>query len=267
MRFARGAGSAVFGAAAAGLGLWLGQPATSSDAVVATTAPPVAAAPALPVSLGPTRLIPLSLELNDREVVFSYELVDETASAVAGIFVNPDNAVVAPETWTLATASGDIAGTTANVRATTARFQVAEGFTLDQVGSITLDSYRIRLPIEHTLSLRWSDTVPVPLDEDIAIGVRRIIVQTSSTLVQLTVEANTDSFASAGGGFGAQFEAAPRVTGLGPDWTNIGPVDGGVQLTYVGDELPDPFTVVAVSHNWTRIVRPLTIGVGGLADG
>ncbi|MEE8331802.1 MAG: hypothetical protein V3R84_08520 [Acidimicrobiia bacterium] len=267
MRLAIGVGSAFFGAAAAGLGLWLGQLATSSTPAVVTTVPTVVAAQAVPISLGPTRLIPLSLELAERELVFSYELVDEAAASFPTIFVNPDNAVVAPETWSMSTATGRIAGTTANVRATTARFPVPEGFTLDQVGSITLESYRIRLPIEHILSLRWDDTAPISLDEDIAIGVRRVIAQTSSTLVQLTVEANTDSFASAGGGFGAEFEAAPRVTGIGPDWTNVGPVDGGVQLTYVGDELSDPFTVAVVSHNWTRVERPLVMSVGGLTDG
>lgn len=260
-------GGAAFGAAAAALGLWLGpsgQSAASPPVVVGTAA--TALSPAQPVSLGPTRLIPLSLELADREVVFSYELVDEAAPAGPSIFVNADNAIVAPETWSLSTVAGDIAGTTANVRATTARFGVPEGFTLDQVGSITLESYRIRLPIEHTLSLRWDDAAPIALDEDIAVGVRRIIAQSSSTLVQLSIEANTDSFASAGGGFGAEFEAAPRIAGIGPDWTNVGPVEGGIQLTYVGDELSDPFTLLVVSHNWTRVERPLTLGVGGLTN-
>ncbi len=267
MRWPVAVGGAAFGAVAAALGLWLGPSGVASRPAEAATTVLAAVSPAKPVSLGPTRLIPLSLELAEREVVFSYELVDEAAVSFPTIFVNPDNAVVAPETWSMSTVRGKITGTTANVRATTARFPVPEGFTLDQVGSITLESYRIRLPIEHILSLRWDDTAPISLDEDIAIGVRRVIAQTSSTLVQLTVEANTDSFASAGGGFGAEFEAAPRVTGIGPDWTNVGPVDGGVQLTYVGDELSDPFTVAVVSHNWTRVVRPLVMSAGGLTDG
>lgn len=266
MRVAILAASVAFGAGAAALGLWLGQPAAGTD-IAATTSPPVAAMAAGPVSLGPTRLFPLSLELDGADVVFSYELVDEAPPAGPTIFVNPDVPVVAPEHWTMATVSGPIAGTTSTVFATTARFPVAPGFTHDQVGSITLESYRIRLPLEYTVELGWDDTEPVPLDDGVAIGVRRILEQSSSTLVQLAVETPSDGFASAGGAFGAAFESAPRVRGVGPGWTNIGPVSGGVQLTFVGDQLPDPFTVKVTTSTWTQVVRPVTFGVGGLADG
>jgi hypothetical protein len=257
---------AILGAAAAALGLWVGRsPEPTAVEVAAPDTVPPAVAPAVPVLLGPTELVPIGLALEGREVVFSYELVDNAPPSAAFVFADTEVPVVAPELWTLATAAGAIEGATANARAAAARFPVPEGFTLDQVSGVTLEAYRIRLPITIDVDLAWDATDPVAVDGSVAVGVRRVLEQASSTLVQLTVEDGGDAFTAAGGAFGASFEAGPRVLGRGPGWTNVGPATGGVQLTFVGD-LPDPFGVTVTTSSWTRVLRPTPIGVGGLID-
>ena len=63
-------------------------------------------------TLGPSVLVPVSLVVEDGEVIFSYDLIDISTRPV-GTFTRPEDAelpVAAPENWTLRTTVGRYRG-------------------------------------------------------------------------------------------------------------------------------------------------------------
>ena len=265
----------AFGAACAGLGLWLGS--SDDDEPAATTlaasTPPepagqdhqpwVRAGEAL---LGPTALLPTSLRVEEGDVVLDYDLVD-IAPPTLGRFGDPDELpVAAPETWTLLTTSGDLTGATSSVRARTARFPVPDGFDGTVTGA-RVDTWRTRMPLTHMIEISHDDLDEHVLDDGTVVALRIILEQSNSTLVQMRVHAPSDTFSAAAGSFTAAFAAQPQLSGVGPGWTNIGQIESGVQLTYVGESLPDPFLVQVRTRDWVSVPRPIDVSLEDLALG
>ena len=259
---------AALGAACAGLGLFLGS--THGEPPAPTLAASEDGEPAGGPArhwvrpgealLGPTAVLPTSLGIEDDAVVVGYELADlAPGSPGAG----PDLPVAAPERWTLFTTAGDIAGSTSSVRARTARFPLPAGYD----GSVTgarIDAWRVRMPLTHDVEVAHSDFAEHVLDEGIGITLRAILEQTNSTLVQFRVRSPIDTFTAPAASFTSSFAAQPQLSGLGPGWTNVGAIESGVQLTFVGGELPDPFRVRVRTHSWVPVSRPVDLSLEAL---
>lgn len=242
-------------------------PATSTTTTeVAPVAPPVWYRQG-EVALGPTVLIPGRLQVSAGEVSFEYELRD-IAPADFGIntFDDARVPVAAPELWTLFTATGPIPGSTANIRARAARFPVSDDFDPASIQGIRLDRYRIRLPMVHDISIAQNDTSEIAVDEETTISLRFLLPQAQNTIVQFTLEDPFDGFDTSSDGFAGNFRYEPQVRGLGPGWSNVGPTETGIQLTYTGDSLPDPIPLRVTTHSWVKMPAAIIIDAGEMTD-
>ena len=271
------AGLAV-GALLATGGFWLGErtagpPAASPVAVVSTSAPAVGTDPTRWVAphetvLGPTVLVPTAIAARPGEVELSYRLVDIAPPPVGDPGPNAEQQVVSPETWTLLTDGGPVSGASATTRARTARFAVPAGFDPATITGARIESWRMRMPVHHVLEIAQDDTTEHPVEVGTAIALRFVLPQPQNTLVQFRIVNSADSFSAATGSFSAAFEARPQLSGIGPGWTNVGNTDsGGVQLTYVGEELLDPFPLLVESHQWVRMTSSIDVDLAGVLDG
>ncbi len=268
---AAGAALALFGTSLAGDGA-APQP---GGTIPATTTTAAAIAPGDVVYwhapgeivLGPTVLVPRTFAITGGEATLAYDLVD-IAPASFGIntFRDPDVPVAAPELWTLVTTSGPVPGRTAATRARTARFQLPSDFDPETVLGVRLDRYRVRLPLIHEIQLAVNDTSEVVLDEETSVALRFLLPQAHNTIVQFTITHPFDGFDTSSDGFAGNFRYEPQVRGVGPGWSNVGPTETGIQLTYTGDELPDPMPLRITTHNWVKSPADHVIDLRELPD-
>jgi len=245
----------------------------SGEAAGATTAPtttaPVWWVDPREVALGPSVLVVEGLTVEDGEAVLSYQLHDLVPLG-PGRLVEPDDfsrpglerladeAAVAPQLWTLITASGEIPGTSASTRSRTARFPLPDG-TLPEVLGLRLDRYWMR--VGYTYQFDLPATATVGLDEGYAVTVSRVLEQTGSTIVQLSLTPPS--------GFNAGDDpGALLLYPLGAGWgTYSGPTTTGLQFVYGEGPLPDPIRFEATSAYWVPFDRPLEIDLGDSASG
>jgi hypothetical protein len=221
------------------------------------------------IALGPAVMVIEGLTVEDGEAVLSYALFDLNP-AVPGRLREPDwltevplqrlseEAAVAPEAWTLVTASGEIPGTTSGPRSRSARFSLPGG-VLPEVLGLRLDRYWIRLPYSYEIGVPAEAIVE--LDEGYSVSIGRVIEQTNSTIVQVDV-ALPGGFAY-GGDFGALL-----LSVLGDGWSfSSGRTSTGLQLVHEAGPLPDPIRFTARSANWVPFDRPVEIDPGVLRLG
>ena len=214
------------------------------------------------IALGPAVMVIEGLTVEDGEAVLSYALFDLNP-AVPGRLREPDwltevplqrlseEAAVAPEAWTLVTASGEIPGTTSGPRSRSARFSLPGG-VLPEVLGLRLDRYWIRLPYSYEVGVPAEAVVG--LDEGYSLSIGRVIEQTNSTIVQVDL-AILGGFAPAGD------PGALLLSVLGEGWTfTSGRTSTGLQLVHEAGPLPDPIRFVARSASWVPFDRPIEIG-------
>ena len=217
--------------------------------------------------LGPTVLIPGALSVEGSEVVFSYELHDIAGHSLGiNAFADDDVPILAPERWTLLTTAGAFPGSTANTRARTARFAIDTGFDPATIRGLRLDGYRIRLPMRHRIDIAVDDTSVIELDERTTIALRIVLPQANNTIVQFRIEDPFDGFDSSSDGFAGNFRFEPQIRGVGEGWTNVGPTETGIQLTYTGGELPNPIPLTVTTANWVRTPVAVDIDITELLD-
>ncbi len=265
----------ILGASAAGAGLWVGSRDAAADPVVVDDAPPPATVPkdderpvwADPgeIVLGPTVLVPRGASLDGGELILAYDLVDIAPPATGFPGPNASEAAAAPELWTLLTTSGERIEARTTAAARSARFPVPDGFDPTTVTGARIDAWRVRLPVTHILEIAHDDLSDHVLEPSTAVGLRLILAQAQNTLVQFRVSHPQDGFSGGSTTFSLAFEAQPGVRGVGPGWTNVGITETGTQLTYVGGELPDPFTIAVDTHEYWVVTDPLEVAfeVGG----
>lgn len=268
----------VAGALLAGGGLLAGGLAAEDDSAPTTLAQVVEATPSPEVRqpivapnetvLGPTVLVPTGLDVTGTELSFTYDLVDRVPPPASDPrFATDEVPIVAPELWTLRLEDGrTFEGETANVRARRAVFEVPEGFDVSDVDSITLERWRMRLPLRFEVDLAHNDTEERQLDEGVVVAMRQVLEQANNTLVQVTLETSHDLFSGTSGGFGQAFEAAPLISGAGQGWVQVGPIEHGVQLTHEGGDLADPVGIIVVSKEWIAFEEPIVVELGTIAE-
>lgn len=256
-------GGGALGVLLAVIGLFIGNAASGGETTIATD---TARSPSTSeLWLGPTRLIPTALDLAEGEVTLSFQLKDVGATT-PGQRPPAELAIAVPEVWTLETDRGEFPGSTANVRARTARFEVPAGFALPSVVAVRLDAWRMRVPLVHRLDLSASESGDHELDEGVAVAIRQIIEQPDGILVELGLSAVNDPFTVVAGGFGAPIGVAPSVRGLGPGWAHVGPLVDGVQLTFAGAELPEPIPLLVSTNEWVTVLGEERLDVRGLGS-
>lgn len=272
---------AVAGAALAGFGLWLGS---SDDAAAVNDPPPITSttAPAVPaappwvdpneVLLGSSILLPTELTLDGTELTLDFEMEDLAPPTLGGDVdfstwpafrqvPNTEFNLVAPIEWTLTTTAGEeIAGRTANVRATTARFPVPDGFALTDVAEIRLDSYRQRVPMMHDLDVRTNDLTAHVLDDTVSISLVDILEDADGTTYRFRIDHDPAAFLATGLLVGDD----ALLYGRGPGWVSFGINETTVQLTHEDDTPLDTVPIRVVTNAWLEIPRPQTIPIGGL---
>jgi len=245
------------------------EPATTVTAAPSTTAPAAWWVSPDEIPLGPAVLVIEGLRIEDREAVVDFALFD-LSPVGPGSFREPDyhtsvplerlaeEAAVAPQSWTLITAAGEIPGTTSSPRGRTARFPLPAG-DLPEVLGLRLNRYWMRIPYASEVGLP-SGTV-LELDDGLSLSMGRVIPQTNSTIVQI------DLFG--GGGFATTSDPGAVLLGaLGDGWTfTSGRTATGLQLVHGPGEVPDPLLFAVRSAYWVPFDRPVLIDVGALRLG
>lgn len=256
------------GAALAGLGLWLGMPAQAEE--VPTVVPVITPAPSNPVDdpvavasdaeLGSSTIVPTDIEIDGTTLVLHFEMEDR-APPILGFEVdrsrlpgfrltpNTDFNVTAPEFWTLRTTGGEeIPGTTANIRARTARFPVSEGFDLDTVAGISLAQYRQRVPHVVAVTFDTSRRDTVRIDPDTTVTLDTVLEQSNGITFRFAVEYPFDGFSTSGN------VGMDNVNLFGHDanWISAGPYENGIQMTYGSSELPPTVDIIVDHANWVE---------------
>ncbi len=270
----------VAGALLAIAGLWLGARGSDAPALLpgSTTTTTPAALTAVPwfdaneVVLGSSILIPTELTVDGTEVTLDFQMED-LAPPTLGTEVdfdtwpsfrqrpNTEFNLVAPIAWTLTTSGGvEIPGSTANVRATTARFSVPEEFAASDIGEIRLDTYRQRVPMVYDIDISSGDRSANVLDDTVSISLVDVVEQATGTVYRFQVDHDPAAFIATGLLIGDD----ALLFGRGPGWVSFGINEDTLQLTH---ESPTPLDVVpirVVTSAWLDISRPQPIPIGGL---
>ncbi|MBT8212123.1 MAG: hypothetical protein KJN71_03150, partial [Acidimicrobiia bacterium] len=149
---------------------------------------------------------------------------------------------------------------------------VPEGFTIDQVDEIWIDTWRMRVPVGFDITIARGEPIPIALDVESGVALRTILDQENNTILQLAIETPLDSFSRKATGFPG-LEDLPQIYGIGPDWTASGPIvdssniDGqGLQLTYEGDALGDPIPLEVVTTDWVVFERPIVVDLSTVRE-
>jgi hypothetical protein len=222
------------------------------------------------IALGPTVMVIEGLTVEGGEAVLAYDLFDINPVmpgslrepdwlTTVGLDRLADEAAVAPETWTLITAGGEIPGTTAGPRARTARFELPGG-VLPEVLGLRLDRYWIRLPYSYEALVPLNAVVALDAGYSLAVG--RIIEQTDSKIVQMNLTVPPGGFAS------SDDPGAVLLAVRGEGWSfTSGRTSTGLQVVHDTTALPDPIRFVARSAYWVAFDRPVLIAAGALRLG
>jgi hypothetical protein len=245
------------------IGITLGSGATADSAAgaVPTTTPPAATAPepffVAPEEtvIGPAVVIADDLRLDGEQVAMDFALsslapVGDAASITQFLGFQAIEEVPAAELetiflddWVLSTTAGDIPGTVANPVARTVRFDVGEGFSLDSITAVELDSYALLVPIEDEFDLDLANEVA-----QVAPGISArllAVTEQAQTIVQVELISersfNYDLVGLSGAGPG--WKSAVREAEGRPRWN----------LTYDARQAPDPIPLRITGAIWVPI--------------
>ena len=248
------------------VGFWLVvRPSSDPPPATAPTAPAAAATtttttgPATWVSpfetrLGPSVVVPSSLEVQGGQLVVGYDVFNVTAS---GPPTAPPEGLGAPDRWTLVTAEGEFTARAISPVSRSVRFNVGDGFAVEQIEEIRVDSYRIASPIDWPLPISQGEAEPRSVATDLEFRLVQLIEQADNWLV--IVESDAD---------GALLETV-TVDGVGRDWVSSSVSMLGTArwtLDFRGQELPDPLPLVVRGLAWIEVERPAVLDLTGVIE-
>ena len=274
-----GIAAGVAGAVLAAGGLALGNVGQESPIVgAATTTTTVAVDVADDVTaqrvghLGSSIVVPTAIDVEPELIVLQFELHDIAPPEVGhhdDNFFQPgfravpnlNFGVTSPELWTLITRDGtEYPGTTASIRARSARFAVPEDFDPDSIAFIRIDQYRQRIPVKYPLEFDVDQRERFQLDPDTAVALDSIIEQSNVMTYRFVIEDPFDSF-STSGNFGMDHVG---LVGADVGWVTGGPWERGIQLSNSHTQGQDTVSIVAVTSNWIELPSGALIAVDHL---
>lgn len=213
--------------------------------------------------IGSTALVPTALEVSGTRLAIAYDLVtlapyagvEGVATFVPGsglsVIEIPALNHVYPRAWRLETARGSVEGGPANSDTRIARFDVGDGFSISEIREVVITE--ARTPLVTEIPFTVSDTAPtVEVLPGVEVRLLNVSDQGSTTIVQVAVDAEDPDLASA------------FVRGDGPGWRSaVLEAEGRprINLTYVGERLPDPIPLVATATAWIELAGSYVVDV------
>lgn len=210
------------------------------------------------IPLGPSVLVPTSVDVSGRRVSIEYDLqqLAPIEGLPAGFAFVPfqgfqeltpaDAETVFPTAWTLVVDGTEVPGTVANPNARAARFDIPDGVTASRLESARIDSYHIQIPLDQPFTLSPSspshEIVP-----GITASLAQVSEQSSTTIVRVQVTVS-DPLTLGGIDINARGEGAivsVREAEGGPVWN----------LTYAGKP-GEEFSMSLVGSMWFEIPGP-----------
>ncbi len=237
------------GAAAEPLATAATQAVTTTTAVTPTTAP--VWVNVHETRLGPSVVIPASLEMEGEWLVFTYDVVNVAPGPDAHL------GLAAPARWTLDTGDGEVSSESAGPTSRAVRFRVGSGFAPEQVEGIRVDSYRVASPVEWPLPLDPTSIDPMTIGPELTFRLVTIIEQTANSLVIIEVDSG-----------GAPIDML-AVLGRGRDWASSSFSMLGTPrwtLDFRGAELPDRLPLVVRGVAWIEIERTASVDLSGVIE-
>ncbi|GMR02714.1 MAG: hypothetical protein BMS9Abin20_1060 [Acidimicrobiia bacterium] len=207
-----------------------------------------------------TALVPSSIEVTGDGLAIAYDLVSlAPRQSVAfpnseSVVFEEDMSAVYPRRWVIDTPRGSIEGGPANVNARVARFDVVDGFSMDEVESIriveALSPYSVEVPVTLSDADPIAEVVP-----GVTIKLLNVSDQGSSTIVQVAIDIEDPEVADF------------FVSGDGPGWrSSVLEAEGGrrVTLTWTAGPLPAEIPLLATGSVWIPLVGPFDVSLEGV---
>jgi hypothetical protein len=252
----------VLGAALTALGLWM-APAGSS------VAPPVADAPVgtVPdepvwISAGEARfgnsvIVGRDLTQEGDRIRFEYDL--ESLASGHDFVSDHDVVTAAPSVFRANLASGDaVDGELLGGSSRSVSFVVPDGVTVEDITSLHLSEWRVRVPIDIEITLPSEQGASEVLPDGSIITVDTILEQTNGTIIQFDYEIPPDAWPEPRRIFGP----TPDFAGAGPGWrlasANMG-LTRGFQLTWAGPTAPDELAIRVRTAPWHQVASDIEV--------
>ncbi|MBN2114855.1 MAG: hypothetical protein JW785_12105 [Acidimicrobiia bacterium] len=262
MRSSRLALLAVAGLAAGAAAAFLLLPGAAGPAAgsATTTAPTTTTvAPWIgrhETRIGPTVLVPLSLETEGDRLLFTYDLFPITPLAEASPEARGSAAGAVPASFTLTYPGGVVSYRVLGPTQRAARFEVPAGVSPDQVQAINIDSYWLPVPGGYAIELSPSSGAWVPAAPGVRARILQVLEQAANYLVVVELEADailTEHLAIAGEGRDWQSSSYSQIGGQ--RWT----------LDFRGETLPDPVRLTVRGLAWIEVPGGGPVDLDGMA--
>jgi hypothetical protein len=221
---------------------------------ISTSVPPEAATyqvDPFETLISSTALVPTAIGVADTALSIEYDLI--TLSPHEGAEpIDLDH--IYPSAWVVETVDGSVGGGPANPKTRAARFDVPDGFSTRDIRSVTITEARSPYPIEIPFTVSGSDTV-ADIGQGVRVELLDITDQGSSFTVQIAIEIEDPASVSL------------IVSGDGPGWRPaVLEAEGSprLDLTWIGDDLPDEIPLLAEGTMWVPIVGHFPVNLEGL---
>lgn len=215
--------------------------------------------------IGSTALVPIGVEASGSSgVAISYDLVVlaphaqvdgvTTFSPGTGITTVPIDEAnhIYPRRWVLETTGGVFEGGPSNYGLRIARFDVDDGFSLSEILDVRVVEAVTPFPLEVPFTLSNEDPT-VEVVPGIEVELLNVSDQGTSSIVQVAINGGDPELTDV------------LVRGDGPGWRSaVFEAEGRprINLTFVGEELPDPIPLVASATLWVEIPGEFSVDVG-----
>jgi hypothetical protein len=221
---------------------------------ISTSVPPEAATyqvDPFETLISSTALVPTAIGVAGTALSIEYDLI--TLSPHEGAEpIDLDH--IYPSAWVVETVDGSVGGGPANPKTRAARFDVPDGFSTRDIRSVTITEARSPYTIEIPFTVSGSDTV-ADIGQGVRVELLDITDQGSSFTVQIAIEIEDPASVSL------------IVSGDGPGWRPaVLEAEGSprLDLTWIGDDLPDEIPLLAEGTMWVPIVGPFPVNLEGL---
>lgn len=193
-----------------------------------TSTAAVASAPFLErgeVLIDATVLLPRGLEVEAGVVLFQYDVAGLSPSLVEHEDSEYQGEVlILPERWVLTTGSGAVVEETTGPRNHAVAFELPA--VDDTVATIELVGWRVSAPLGERIDLPIQKGAGGSFSSG-EVVIETVLEQRTSTIVQIDFDRADDGWSN----------GSPRP--LEPGWRVSGRQDGGIQLIWEGDDVPD----------------------------
>lgn len=192
--------------------------------------------------LGPSVLLPLSLDVEGGDLVLLYDMLPVVARPADAEMVN-DGGLSAPSAFTLTWAGGEIRAEVVTPGNRAARFPLPAGFRLEDVEAIRVDAYWVALPAGMAAEFDpsgevWSDIAP-----GVQARISNLLDQPDNFVVKVEYR-------------GEAVAGSLSVVGEERDWARLSGSMIGLPvwtLDFRGDRLPDPLVLETVGVAWLEV--------------